>query len=316
MSKPEAAAAPATKRGLSFAALIAWIVCAAFVALSADLMQPAGPFLVFLAAVFSVVLVVCALLSFLPPIRTLMRAAAVFALASVFIFGVFAALQRFVAPQPRGLERGLLAAIAPGVEDVQRFLLAEAARRENRGVEAAPEAPPPVPLTPAEEAMRSLDAGLATADPAGRVLAARTALEAKEGAVQAAAVERLYRTGEPQLRQLAVAHMLRERAGARLPLLATPTTPEAQAFANALQAGGLRIKAIDLDTGVLQGALCGGGELGGTIGRGGVTLTGACTVGEAVRSVVVLLQPTEDFRLAGEARSDSGETARVELPLA
>ena len=127
--------------GVPPGAIVAWIVCGLFVGLAADLMQPAGAFVLFLTVVFAIVAVVCALFSFVPPIRTLMRAAALFALVSLVLFGAFAAAQRFLA-QPEARGRGVLAALVPGAEDLQRFLLAEAARREARGVEAAASSAP------------------------------------------------------------------------------------------------------------------------------------------------------------------------------
>jgi hypothetical protein len=306
------------RRSIGAGALVAWITCAAFVGAAADLMQPAGPFGLFLTAVFAVVAIVCALLSFVPPIRSLMRAAAVFALASVVLFGLFTVLQR-VAAQPQARARGVIAAVIPGAEDVQRFLLAEAARREDRGVEPEASALPhtaPEPLSAGAQAMRALETALTSQDPAERVRVARETLASQDAAVRAAAVERLYRSGEPSLRQLAVGALLKARAGARMPLIAgAGPNGEVGAFAAALQAGGLVLRSVDVDTGGAVVSICGEPGASATIGRAGVTLSGPCRIGQEVRGVVIRLQAAEDFRLVGEARTESGDVASVELPL-
>lgn len=297
-------------------AVVAWIVCGLFVGLAADLMQPAGPFVLFLTGVFAIVAVVCALLSFVPPIRALMRAAALFALVSLVLFGAFAILQRFLA-QPQARQRGVIAAVVPGAEDLQRFLLAEAARREARGVEPASVAEAPL-LSAGAQAMRALDGALASEDPAERVRVAREVLASQDAALRAAAVERLYRSGEPAMRQLAVTALLKARAGSRLPLVAAAgagAAGEAGAFAAALQTSGLVVRSVDQETGGAVVSLCGEPGASATIGRAGVTISGPCRIGEAVRGVVMRLQSTEDFRLVGEARTEAGELAGVELPL-
>jgi hypothetical protein len=306
-------------------AIAAWITCALFVGLAADLIQPAGNFVLFLAGVFVAVAIITALLSFLPPIKSMMRAAAGCALVSVIVFGGFAVLQRYVAPQPAGEKRGFVAALVPPAIDLQRVLLAEAAKREEilkdvatpeAQVAAAPPPPPPGPtLTPSQQALYDLNVALASADPAQRLNAGVEALKSADPAILTPAIDTLYRSKDPALRQLAVAKIISQRKGARVPILAVAAAPETQAFANALQGSGLSIKTVNAATGAFEGGLCGAGDMAGNVSRLGVTFSGECRLGDATTKVLVTLQPTDDFRLSGEARNDQGQTVRVDLPL-
>lgn len=306
--------------GLNFATMLGYAVCALFVALVADIMQPMGPFVLYLAVVFVVVAIVCALLSFAPPLRGVMRAAASFALLSVLIYGVFFALQSYLAPQPAGERRGFLAAMVPPAQDVQRWILAEAKKREDLNPEpaaaAAPAPVPAVPATPVGEAMlRRLQAAMTGADPVERAAASGEALASPEPAVVQAAADMLYRSADPRLRILATRKLIAMRAGRdRLPLLATGEG-EATPLAAALQAGGVTVKAINETSGAFSGGLCGPSGMSGTVNLANVILTGKCRVGAEEQTVTMVLTTSDDFRLIGEATNEKGQKARVELSL-
>jgi hypothetical protein len=208
--------------GLSLSTLIGYTVCALMVALVADILQPMGPFVFYLAVVFVVVTVVAALLSFAPPLKGVMRAAARFALLSVLLYGGFWALQAFVAPKPLGERRGFIAAMIPPAQGLQRWILAEAKKREDldpapaiEAVAAAPVAPSPV------DGLRRLQAAIAGADPLEKAAAASEAMGAKDPALVIAAIDLLYRAPDTRLRLLAVRRLIAMREGARLPVLAS-----------------------------------------------------------------------------------------------
>jgi hypothetical protein len=302
-------------------AIAAWITCALFVGLAADLIQPAGNFVLFLAGVFVAVAIVTALLSFLPPLKW-MRAAAGCALVSVVVFGGFAVLQRYVAPQPAGERRGFIAALVPPAVDLQRVLLAEAAKREEimkdvAGPQAAPAAAPPPPppeLSKAQKTLYDLNVALAAADPAQRLRAGVEALAATDPAILTPAIDTLYRSKDAALRQLAIAKVISQRKGGAFPLLAIAPTPDTQAFANALQGSSLSIRTVNANSGAFEGAFC-GAPTEGSVSRMGVTFAAACKVGDATTKVIVTLQPTDDFRLTGQARNDQGQVVNVDLPL-
>jgi hypothetical protein len=303
--------------GLSFATMIGYAVCALFVALVADIMQPMGPFVLYLAVVFVVVTVVCALLSFAPPLKGVMQAAARFALLSVLIYGAFYALQTFVAPKPLGERRGFVAAMIPPAQDLQRWILAEAKKREAppAPVVLAPAAAPALPPeAPAAAALKRLQAAIAGSDPIERAAAASEALGAKDAAVVTAAADLLYRSGDGRLRLLAVRRLLALREGARLPLLATGEG-DAAALAAALQAGGVTFKSVNETSGAVMGSVCGPAAMNGAINLANVILTGTCRIGRDSRSVTLVFTPADDFRLIGEATSEAGQKVRVELPL-
>lgn len=305
--------------GLSLSTIIGYLVCAVFVALVADIMQPAGPFVLYLAVVFVVVAIVCALLSFAPPLRGVMRAAASFALLSVVIYGAVFALQSFVAPKPQGERRGFVAAMVPPAQDLQRWILAEARKREDllaevAEVPAAPVLPAAAPAPGPADALKRLQLAIAGSDPIERAAAASEALAVKDPAVATAAADLLYRAAEPRLRILAIRRLVAARAGARLPLLAT-AEGDAAPLASALQAGGVTFKTINESSGAVAGGLCGPGGMTGAVNLANVILTGRCRIGAEEKSVTLVLTAADDFRLVGEATTDGGQKARVELPL-
>jgi hypothetical protein len=307
-------------KGLGFGVYLACGICALFVAFAADLMQPRGPFLTFQVIVFALVTAILALLSFLPAIKRTLRLAAAVALISVIVFGGILAVRTYVAPA-KAQDRGMLATLLPPAADLQRFILAESKKREDLAeaeTAAAAAAPIPLPnpaLSPSEEALAALTAAIGSTDPASRLRAGVEALASRDPALLAPAIDRLYRSADPALRQLAITKLLAQRKGARLPLLVINAQENDQAFANALQGAGITLRAVNETSGVVEGGLCAPTGMSGTINRASVTLTGKCKVGDAERNTVVTLQPTDDFRLAGEARNDQGQVVRVELSL-
>lgn len=304
------------KGGLSVSTVLGYLVCAVFVALVADIMQPQGPFVFYLAVVFVVVAVMCALLSFAPPLRSVMRAAASFAVVSVVIFGLFFGLQSFVAPKPAGEQRGFLAAMIPPAQDVQRWILAEAKKRENLNPEiAAAPVPPPLPApAPETPPLKRLQAAVAGTDLLERTAAASEALNTKDAAQIIAAVDLLYATADPRLRLLAVRRLAMLRTDAKLTLIATGEG-DAAAFAAALQAGGLTFKSVNETSGAVSGGLCGPSGMTGAINVANVVLSGRCRVGREERAVTMVLTAADSYRLVGEATNDAGQKAKVELQL-
>lgn len=303
--------------GISLGVSLAAGLTALIGAVTADLLQPMGPVALALFAVFIVVGVLVFLLSLLPPLAGLLRPVAGFTLASALAFGAVTALMFHVAPQPSGHERGFLATAVPPLAGLQKSALA--LLHQSVGANEAPPFDPaatPAPeLSPAEKAMEALSNGLASPDPANRLRAGVEVLGNENDAVVAAAVDKLYRTNDPALRQLAVKRLLSMRRGARMPLLATASTPETQAFANALQGVGLTIRALNETSGAFDGGLCAPTGMAGTVNRTGVTIAARCKIGDGDHNTVLVLQPTDDFRLVGDARNDMGQSVKVELPL-
>lgn len=305
--------------GISLGASLAAGVTALIGAVSADLLQPMGPVALALFAVFVVVGVLTFLLSLLPPLAGVLRPIAGFALASALAFGAFTALQFHLAPQPSGHERGFLATTLSPLAGVQKGALSllhhTVGEDEEIAIPFDPAAAPAPELSAAEKAIAALNKGLASPDPADRLRAGVEVLGDENDAVVAAAVDKLYRTNDPALRQLAVKRLLSMRRGARMPLLATASSPETQGFANALQGVGLTIRALNETSGAFDGGLCAPTGMAGTVNRTGVTIAARCKIGDAEHNTVLVLQPTDDFRLVGDARNDMGQSVKVELPL-
>jgi hypothetical protein len=287
---------------------IAAIAVAALTAVAADLMTPYGPVVLTLAATFGVGALLAGVLSLLPPLTGLLRPVAGFALMNALACGVMIGLW-YVAPRPAVIERGVIATLAPFGRTLQSIMVTD------KSGHAPPVAPVEPQVSAAERALQEMTTGISSGDPAERVRAGVEALKAEDSALAAAAIDKLYRSGDPALRQLAVKRLLAIRRGARMPLLATAPTPEAQGFANALQGAGLTIRSLNETSGAFDGGLCAPSGMAGTVNRTGVTISARCRVGDADRNTVLLLQPTEDFRLVGDARNDAGESVKVDLPL-
>lgn len=300
-------------------AFVAFAMCAVLVALAADLLQPLGPFALVLAVLFAGVAIVSGVLALFPPTRGLFGTLLVFSLISLAAFGGIFGLQRFAPPADDGVRNGFFTTLVPPARGFQHLLLSEAPRWDGRPAPApAPvveivAAPPPLPASTV--ALQNITAALASADPAERLRGSVVALAEKEPAVLAAVIDKLYRSTDPAVRQLAVKRLLAQRRGTRMPLLAVAANPESQAFANTLQGVGVTVRTINETSGAFDGGLCAASGMAGTVNRTGVTISAKCKVGDADRNTVLVLQPTDDYRLVGEARNDQGQTARVELPL-
>lgn len=295
--------------GFSFSTVIAALICALVLAVAADLMTPYGPVVLTMAAVFGVLAAIAGVLSLLPPLTGLLRGVAGFALLNALACALFIGLW-YVAPKPAAVERGVFATLVPFGDILQGVM-----------VTPHPNGPPQVEtaatpaLSPSEQAMQALATGLSSPDPAERLRAGVSVLTNEDDAVIAAAIDKLYRSNDPALRQIAVKRLLTMRRGARMPLLAVAATPDAQPFANALQGVGLTIRSLNETSGAFDGGLCAPTGMAGTVNRTGVTISARCKVGDADRNTVLVLQPTDDFRLIGDARNDAGQSVRVELPL-
>jgi hypothetical protein len=295
------------------------------VALVADLLQPLGPFALVLAAAFAVLALVAGVLTIVPPTRGLFGPLLIFSLISLAAFGGVFGLQRFAEPESDGVRNGFFTTVLPPARGFQQILLREAPRLDGRPPVAAgapmtvapAAAPTPVvsEAAPMDEKRKALLTALASADPAVRLRGGIAALNERDPATLAGVIDTLYRSPDPAIRQLAVKRLIAQRRGARMPLLATPASPDAQALANALQAAGLTVRTINETSGAFDGGLCGPAGMTGAVNRSGVTMSGRCKVGDADAALVLVLAPTDDFQLAGEARDDKGRVARVQLPL-
>jgi len=299
--------------GPGLSTLMAFAICAFLAALAADLMQPLGPFALVLTLFFLVAAVLSFVLSLFPPTRGLFGTLLMFSIVAVVAFGSVFGLQRFVAPRADGVRNGVSTTLLPPLRGLQQMLLTEAPRWDGR--------PPPeaeiaevvaAPLSPAEETLQKLSTALTSPDPAERLRGGIAALDERDPAVLAAVVDKLYRSGDPAVRQLAVKRMLQQRRGTRMPLIAAAPNAESQPFANALQT--MTIRSLNETSGAFDGALCAPG-MSGAVNRNGVTISARCRIGDGERNIVATLQPTDDYVLVGDARNDLGQTVRIELPL-
>jgi hypothetical protein len=298
--------------GAGVLTLVAFAVCAGVTALVADLLQPLGPVALVLALAFLLLAIISGVLSLVPPTRALFGGVLTFAIVGVAACGGVFALQRFVAPQADGVQHGVFSTLLPPLRALQDVLITEAPKWDGRPpapVVVETVAPPP---SPAEIVLGALSTALASPDPAERLRGGIAALGERDPAVLAAVVDKLYRSSDPAVRQLAVKRLLAQRRGARIPIMATAASPDAQPFANALQT--MTIRSLNETSGAFEGSLCAPG-MAGAVNRSGVTISARCKIGAEERAIIIALAPTDSYLLVGEARNDAGQTARVELPL-
>jgi hypothetical protein len=267
-----------------------------------------------LALFFVVAAILSFALSLFPPTRGLFGNVLMFSIVGVLTFGGVFGLQRFVAPRDDGVRNGVFTTLLPPLRGLQHVLLTEAPRWDGRppSEPADAAAVPPPPLSAAEQTLRTLSAALASNDPADRLRGGVAALGENDPAVLAAVIDKLYRSGDPAVRQLAVKRLLLQRRGTRMPLIAVASNAEAQGFANALQT--MTIRSLNETSGAFDGALCAPG-MSGAVNRNGVTISARCKIGDGERNIVATLQPTDEYLLVGDARNDLGQTVRLELPL-
>ena len=304
--------------GLGAGAILGAVICAAVLAILADLMTPYGPVVLTLGVAFVALAIVAGVLSILPPLSGILRPAAAFALINALACGVMIGLW-YVGPKPAVNTRGVVATMVPFGATLQPIVVRDFSQviptpAPAATVAAAPAAPAR-PLTAAEQKQQALLTALASADPAARLRAGIAALNERDPAVMAGVVDTLYRSPDPAVRQLAVKRLLTQRRGARMPLLATAGNKESQAFTNALQGAGLTIRAINETSGTFDGGLCAATGMTGAVNRNGVTMSTKCKTGDTDGATILVLQATDDYQLTGDAHDDQGHTAKVQAPL-
>jgi hypothetical protein len=157
----------------------------------------------------------------------------------------------------------------------------------------------------------ALQAALTNADAGNRVRAARFALSNSDAAFQSAAIERLYRAPQVELRQVAIAAIFQARVGrAQFPLLVREGEKNDVELANQMQGASLYVARVDEVTGGVYGSL-GGVTANGSVTRSAVTFSSSISGHGAV---TLSLQPA-DFSLQGTLRTQDGKSVLIQLPL-
>jgi glucan phosphoethanolaminetransferase (alkaline phosphatase superfamily) len=98
------------------------MIAALFVGILGDIMQPRGPFLVFLTLGFGFVAALLAMISLIPPLTRFTRTAAIVSLSMAAVFGIMVVLQHYAGGAPARAE-GLLASTIGPINDLQTFIL-------------------------------------------------------------------------------------------------------------------------------------------------------------------------------------------------
>ena len=312
-----------------------WGAAATVVGLASDLLRPLGNF-----ALILLILSVAASITLLVLARRKpeLKKSAGFAGIGVLVFGAVTLLQVMAPVDESGVKRGFIASTVTPVASAQSAVLdlpppvrraAEPAAPQPQPVAAAPAAtvaPPAAAPTPGAalgmwmppetrepaDFGNALQVALSDADAGNRVRAARFALGSEDVAFQAAAIERLYRAPQTELRPVAISAIFKSRTGrAQFPLLVVEAEDNDPDLVNALQGASLYVSRVDEVTGGIVGSLASQG-LNGSITRSSINFS---TAVHNRGAVTLTLQPGDDFSLTGVLRAQDGKTVRVQLPL-
>ena len=260
--------------------------------LVSDFLQPLAPIASYLFAA-SLVLALLGLLLrskrwFRPHAKAFIGAAAI----GCVIFGGVVALQQFSTPEDKGKELGFLASFVKPIASIQRATL---------------------PASAEMGAMADLEAAINSGSEVERATGARTHLaRAQDPALRRAMLERLMRSDDAALRQVALLAAFKAREGhslAIVPLDDSGRDPLAQALI------GLRvyIRSVDETTGAMRiGFRSAARE--GSVSRDRVVMSVGIELENHPFPLELDLRPTGDLRLVGTARTPEAST-RIEIPL-
>ncbi len=287
-----------------------WAGAATLIGLATDFLRPLGPYALYALVGFAVAAIPLLLLSL---VFRAVRGIGVFALIGAVVFGGVVALQS-LAPHEQGAERGFLASVAPPLAAVQTAVLRVPPKPETRPPdmqEPTPEqasAPTPLPFNPDTAAFETaLNLAFSAADPSERLRNAKLAVSSTDAAFTTAAINRLYRSTDPALRQAAIVAIFTARiGGSDIPIATIAATENNAALVNALQGAVLDVSSVDPVTGAIGGELL-GYYFNGTIARSTIIINRS--------GMTISVHAEDDFVLRGTAQSSSGGTARVEIPL-
>ncbi|MES1199446.1 MAG: hypothetical protein ABUS48_05630, partial [Pseudomonadota bacterium] len=301
------------KSGPSAAAFGVWSGGATLLGLAGDLAQPLGQIAVFLLGFAIIATVVCGALSLVPGLRKLLLTPAIFSAIGACVFGLVVFLQHATHSDEAGANTGFVAKVVPVAAQVQVAVFKPTAVATQSAPPAATTVEAPA-ASPSATLLAQLNASLASGDPSEQIRGAREAIASSDAAFRAAAIDKIYRTGDPALRQIAVVALLKDHAVADIPVIITAGTGQSPDLATQLQGRSLDFTnvtgaGVDANSGIVHFGFCGAAGTG-MVTRSGLNMTWPC--GDAMS---VDLHPTDDFRLVGEAHSSTGRVVTVELRL-
>lgn len=216
------------------------------------------------------------------------------------IFG-FLVLGRFATPEGVGQQRGVIAAFVPPVAAVQTAVL---------------------PLSPTQKELLDLGTQLSSGDPEARSAAARAALDEKQNPKQdkptrRAMLERVLHNSDPNVQQAGLVAAMFDRGRGAIPVL--PDRASKSPLATALAGSQLEFYSVNKETGAAGGMFhtaAGTRGFSGSIANGRLVYTvDAMVDGKWVSGVVIDVAVDSRLQLSGDARTPSGDTVKVEMPI-
>jgi hypothetical protein len=181
-----------------------------------------------------------------------------------------------------------------------------------RNVTAQPEKRSP---SPEQRFLQSLDEVLRSEDFGERTAGIRKALATKDPALRIAVIDRVLRSKDPLLQQIVLIKVFKSRENTSLPFVAYPSSEENDELPTLLTGLSFYIDEVKEENGAIRGTVS-GYPFSGTISRTGLTISSeALPTRRALIKIRFDLVLTEGARLIGRASTESGLSAKIELPL-
>jgi hypothetical protein len=301
----QAAAAPASQKAASAPAIKGdvragvgfWSMGTMVAGIASDLAKPVANLAPYLFGVFLFAAGVCAWLAFFrkPPMQVARTLFGTMAIGAA-VFGFF-----LIAPMLAGSEgkdRGIIAAVVPPVAAVQTAVL---------------------PLSDTERQLLTFGTKISTGDPEARSAAAREALSdpKQDKPTRRAMLERILRNSDPNVQQAGLVSAMRDRGRGAIPVL--PDRSSNAPLAVALAGSTVEFYSVNEDTGAVSGMFhTAGGTRGftGSIANGRLVITVAVMIDSKwAPGNVIDVAVDNRLQLVGDARSQTGDSVKVEMPI-
>lgn len=273
---------------------MAWTFGATAMGLASDLARPIGNFAPLLFAVSAVVAVITYRLSRGPKSARRTKDLFHFSLVGSVVFLLIWVPEFFTGRNSAGPPRGVLADNVSTIGRLQTAIL---------------------PLDSSVKALYRLDDQLKNPNRADRYAAVRDALKTKDDAFRRQVLEIVMRSGDPRLRQIAILRIMAMRAGQSMPILATASSGESD-FTRSLIGATMNLSRVDEAGSGFAGSLITGFyvNLNGTVATDKVVIATLSPLNRRDRMTMELTLSNE-FQLVGPAKTSSGESATVTIPL-
>jgi hypothetical protein len=274
---------------------IAWTFGATAMGLASDLARPVGNFAPLLFALSAVVAVITYRLSRRPRSARRTKDLFHFSLVGSVVFLLIWVPEFFTGRNSAVPPRGVLATNVGAIGRLQTAIL---------------------PLDSSVKAIYRLDDQLKNPNQPERYAAVRDALKTKDDAFRREVLEIVMRSGDPRLRQIAILRIMAIRTGQQMPILATTSSGESD-LTRSLIGATMYLTRVDEAGSGFTGGLRAGSDfmLNGTVATDKVVIATSSPLTRGKDRMTMELTLNNEFQLVGPARTSSGQSATVTIPL-